>query len=179
MELGIENLKDGLEVVSFMATLIGGIAILFAVRDYSINRKQLNLSALESCISRYREKFLMMNNQSSEQLVTEYIDLVNEELFYFEHQFLPKQVAEEWLDGMIDHLPLYDYAGNMLNGGYCLEIIPQRRLLEQYRFKRVRRIFTVKPSHEMSVIYGDVNRALKEKSRSRLIKEMIRNLDKL
>ena len=76
----------------------------------------------------------------------EYIDLVNEELFYFQNGFLPRVVAEEWLDGMIDMIPIYDPYGNVLNLGYCIPIIHQRKLLDQYRFRRVRRAFTIKQS---------------------------------
>ena len=99
--LGIDHLKDFLEVLSFIATIIGGIAILFAVRDYSISRKQLHLSVLQSCVTRFRDHFMDLGPASEINHVRDYLDLVNEELFYFEHQYLPLAVAHEWLDGMI------------------------------------------------------------------------------
>ena len=59
--LGINSLFDLLEFFSFIATIIGGIAILFAVRDYSISRKQLHLSVLQSCVARFRDHFMDLN----------------------------------------------------------------------------------------------------------------------
>ena len=176
MPLGINDVKDLLEVISFVATVIGGIAILFAVRDYSTNRKQLNLSALESCITRFRDNFIHLNYQSPEPLVVEYIDLVNEELFYFQNRYLPKAVAREWIDGMIDAIPLYDPVGNVLNQGYCIPLIHQRRLLDQYRFRRVRRAFTICQLLELEVMYGDGAPERRELARRKVVDEIIGNL---
>lgn len=179
MPWGIDNLKDLLEVVSFIATVIGGIAILFAVRDYSTNRKQLNLSVMESAIDRFRTHFIHLSHQSPEPLVIEYIDLVNEELFYFQHDFLPKVVAREWIDGMIDLMPLYDPFGNVVNLGYCIPIIHQRKILDQYRFRRVRRAFTIRHDVDLEVVYGDGDFKEREKARLRIVKEVIGNLKKV
>ena len=179
MPTGIDNLKDLLEVISFIATVIGGIAILFAVRDYSTNRKQLNLSALENCITRFRDNFIHLSHQSPEPLVVEYIDLVNEELFYFQNRYLPKAVAREWIDGMIDAIPIYDPIGNVLNQGYCIPLIHQRKLLDQYRFRRVRRAFTIRIQIDPEVIYGDGHPDRREKARRVVVNEIIKNLYRL
>jgi hypothetical protein len=176
MPLGIDNVKDFLEVISFIATVIGGIAILSAVRDYSTNRKQLNLSALESCITRFRDHFIHLNHQSPEPLVVEYIDLVNEELFYFQNKYLPKAVAREWIDGMIDAIPLYDPVGIVLNQGYCIPIIHQRKLLDQYRFRRVRTAFTIRQRLDLDVMYGDGSPVFRETTRRQVVDEILRNL---
>jgi hypothetical protein len=170
---------DFIEVVSFVATVIGGIAILFAVRDYSTNRKQLNLSALESCITRFRENFIHLGHESPEPLVVEYIDLVNEELFYFQNAFLPKVVAQEWIDGMIDAIPLYDPVGNVLNQGYCIPLIHQRKLLDQYRFRRVKRAFTIRHHLDLDLVYGDGAFEPREKARQKIVNEIIRNLKRV
>ena len=162
---------DVLEVASFVATVIGGIAILFAVRDYAINRKHLNLAALESCITRFREQFLSLDAQASEAQVLAYVDFVNEELFYFEHGFLPLGVAEEWLDGMIDLLPLYDPAGQVVNEGHCLPQVIAGGWLETHRFRRVRRVFTLQEVPDLGPVYaGD------EAARQRLVAQLVRNL---
>ncbi|MCB0846970.1 MAG: hypothetical protein KDE26_27155, partial [Bacteroidetes bacterium] len=65
MNWGIADFKDFLEVLSFIATIVGGIAIVLAARDYSVSRKQMHLSVLESCIMRFRENFSGLNPQSS------------------------------------------------------------------------------------------------------------------
>ncbi|MEM7655596.1 MAG: hypothetical protein AAF399_05660 [Bacteroidota bacterium] len=174
---GIENIKDGLEVASFIATIIGGIAILSAVRDYSTNRKQLNFSALESCIVRFREEFLHLGEDSPEKLIVDYIDLINEELFFFEEHFLPKSVAAEWIDGMVERLPLYSPGGELLNPGSSLKVVHQQRILEQYRFRRVKRAFTLRGKYDMDLVYGDADFSLKARERKRLVKEIMKNLN--
>ena len=135
MEWGIEDMKDLLEVGSFIATIIGGIAILAAVRSYSISRKQLNFTALESCIKRYRDQFLDLDRHAPKSQVLRYIDLVNEELFYFEHNYLPVDVAEEWIDGMIEHLPIFDPTGKVLNPDHCIPVIVEAGLLDPIPFQ--------------------------------------------
>ena len=139
--------------------------------------KQLNLSALESCINRFRDNFLHLNKDSKEEEVTAYIDLVNEELFYFEQRFLPRAVAMEWIDGMIDHIPLYDTTGNLLNPSISLPIIHNRRILDQYRFKRVKKAFTLRFEIDADIAFGDSPYRLKEKEREKIVKEIISNLN--
>ena len=180
MDWGIDNVKDLLEVASFLATIIGGIAILAAVRSYSISRKQLNFAALESCIKRYRNNFLDLDRHSPQTQVIRYIDLVNEELFYFEHHYLPLDVAEEWIDGMIQFLPIFDPKGTLLNPDHCIPIIAEAGILDQYRFKRVKQAFTVNIDFSLTDIYGDEEKGIKvqpnEEAREKLIKAIVANL---
>lgn len=173
----VQNIKDLIEIISFFATIIAGVGILFALRDYSINRKQLNLSALESCVTRFRESFLHLSKDSKEEDVIAYVDFVNEELFYFEERFLPYSVAMEWIDGMIDHIPLYDPYGNLINSGISLPIIHRRKILDQYRFKRVKKAFTIRSHVDVDIAFGDVDHKLKEKARDKIVKEILRNLN--
>ena len=176
MESGIDHFKDLLEVLSFVATIIGGIAILFAVRSYSISRKQLNFAALESCIKRYRDHFLDLNHESPESKVIRYVDLVNEELFYFQHRYLPFDVAEEWIDGMIEHLPIYDKSGIVLNPGYFIPVIDAQKILDQYRFRRVKKTFTISANIKVDAVYGDGRFPIQIKEREKLVKAIVKNL---
>ncbi len=174
--LGIKSLFDLLEFFSFIATIIGGIAILFAVRDYSISRKQLHLSVLQSCVARFRDHFMDLNPKSNSTQVRDYLDLVNEEMFYFEQQYLPLEVAHEWLDGMIHFIPIYDGAGNILNEAYCLPQIVAEDMLSNYHFRRIRRIFTVEGKFEMEGIYKDNVKEINMTERERLIRYLLYNI---
>ncbi|MEL7342839.1 MAG: hypothetical protein AAGM67_20310 [Bacteroidota bacterium] len=174
--LGINSLFDLLEFFSFIATIIGGIAILFAVRDYSISRKQLHLSVLQSCVSRFREHFMDLNPESPPLLVRDYLDLVNEEMFYFEQQYLPLEVAHEWLDGMIHFIPIFDGAGQILNQGYCLPQIVDEKMLENYHFRRIRRIFTVEGRFDMESIYKNDLSEINRPERERLLRYLLYNI---
>ncbi|GAB4413507.1 MAG: hypothetical protein OHK0039_20480 [Bacteroidia bacterium] len=143
MNWGIDHIKDALEVLSFLATIVGGIAILLAVRDYAISRKHLNFAALESCISRFRQHYICLDAQSDPQLVQAYLDFINEELFYFEHGYLPLGVAADWLDGMAEHVPVLDASGRLCNAANCLPQLRDSGWLDHYRYRRVRSVFTV------------------------------------
>ena len=178
MNWGIADFKDFLEVLSFIATIVGGIAIVLAARDYSVSRKQMHLSVLESCIMRFRENFSDLNPQSSIEQITAYINLVNEELFYFEHQYLPKEVAEDWIDLMIDIIPIYDTKGNVINEGHCFQSIIDHKILEKYVFRRVKRIFTISspPSPEnIKKIYGELASEIDAVARASLVEDLILN----
>ncbi|KGO79691.1 hypothetical protein Q763_12635 [Flavobacterium beibuense F44-8] len=62
---------------------------------------------MEKCINDFRT-FMNQDNKSADVIASEYIDLVNEEFFYFEKEYLPIDVCIEWIDGMIDYLPFYN-----------------------------------------------------------------------
>lgn len=176
MALGIDHFKDFLEVLSFIATIIGGIAILLAARDYSISRKQLHLSALQGCISRFRDDFLDLSPDSSPEKVIDYLDLINEELFYFEHQYLPLEVAEEWIDGMIQMIPLFGPDGQPLAGDQYLPQIQANSMLDWYRFKRIKLTFTLPFSPSMDRVFGNNLADIDTNTREKIVHAIIKNL---
>lgn len=45
-----------------------------------------------------------------------YLDLCNDEMFYFQHRYLPDEVAREWIDGMFSILPLLRPQGEVVDG---------------------------------------------------------------
>ena len=110
MEFGINNYKDLIEFISFIITSFSLIGIWIT---YAWSKKQMHFSTMEKCIADFRE-FLKSSGKHSDRLAYEYIDLVNEELFYLEKKYLPMNVAIEWIDGMIDFLPFYNADGSFV-----------------------------------------------------------------
>jgi hypothetical protein len=49
-------------------------------------------------------------------VVRQYLDLCNEELFYFQNRYLPTEVEVEWLDGMLEFIPLREAAAPIKAG---------------------------------------------------------------
>jgi hypothetical protein len=90
------------QIIVDIANLIVAVGVLLAITQININRKQLHLATLNRCIDVFRNMSGMRSLQSSATDVHNYIDFVNEELFYIQHKYLPKVVALEWLDGMLD-----------------------------------------------------------------------------
>lgn len=103
IEMGISNVKDFFELCAYIISSISFIAIWVT---YSQSKKQIHFATIEKCIDDYRELYHKYPDKyENPKFLDEYLDLVNEELFYMEKDYLPKEVAEEWIDGMIDYLP--------------------------------------------------------------------------
>ncbi len=107
-----------------------------------------------------------------------YVDFVNEELFYFEQKYIPKDVAYEWIDGMINYMPIFNQAKQILNPNNSITKIHELNLLKD--FQRVRKAFVVKQQYNFDLIYGEADDEatyLKRRDeRERLAKEIYGNL---
>ena len=100
-----------LETLASVAQIVGGIGILVAAATFLVHRSQLNFDVITNCTQRFQEIVvdLKAGHGPRERRARErYVDLCNEQLFYFANGYLPREVIEEWLDGMIYYLPLFD-----------------------------------------------------------------------
>ena len=103
MSWGLTTVKDIAEFFSFIVTSFSLAAIYFS---YFYSKKQIHFATIDKCISDYRELYHKYEEKyDNPNFLGQYLDLVNEELFYIEKDYLPMEVAEEWIDGMIDYLP--------------------------------------------------------------------------
>jgi hypothetical protein len=60
-----------------------------------------------ACIQRFQELLPSLDSDKvAERDILRYLDLCNEELFYFQQRYLRNEVALEWIDGMVRFLPL-------------------------------------------------------------------------
>jgi len=135
----ITHWKDLIEVFVW---IFGTIAIVYGFRQYRMGKKQFQFDVMISCIERYQELVPELVQKRSAfkgetTVINKYIDLCNEELFYFKNGYLPEEVVVEWLDGMIDILPLFDEKGINING----KSIISAELLINY--PRIKSAFTV------------------------------------
>ncbi len=178
MEFGIQNYKDLFEVLSYVATTIGGISLFYAVYNYNISKKQLNFAVLDRCISTFQKEFISISENTKIEDLRRYIDFVNEELFYFEQKYIPKAVAYEWIDGIIDILPIYREGTErkVLNSEKAINKIVENNLLHGY--PRVKKAFTLKDEYKIKLIYSEEESDYldRRKERERLIKEIYGNL---
>lgn len=94
--------------LALAALLFSFLSILYSLRSVQLSRKQLNFAAIISCTEPFQTIIseLKSSNTSVEMgAVKRYVDLCNEELFYFKHNYLPNEIVDEWLEGMIYYLP--------------------------------------------------------------------------
>jgi hypothetical protein len=100
-----------LQILAYVAQIAGGIGLLVAAATFLVHRNQLNFDVIMNCNQRFQEIVADLEaggGQQEKQAKKRYVDLCNEQLFYFSNGYLPREVIEEWLDGMIYYLPLFD-----------------------------------------------------------------------
>lgn len=105
---------DAVEALAYVAQIVGSIALFVAAFTFLVSRNQLNLNVITSCNDRFQRILPWMESgdrQEREQGERQYVDLCNEQLFYFRNKYLPGEVVDEWLDGMIEYLPQLDREG--------------------------------------------------------------------
>jgi hypothetical protein len=147
--IGVGSIKDLVETI---ALLIGTAAIIYGVLSYRVTKNQFNFSVMISCIERFQEILPQVVSADSEvrmQAVRRYIDLCNEELFYFKYHYVPDEVVDEWIEGMAFYLPWLNKEGRNLNPK-AIQEIEQYNLMQDY--PRVRRSFEVTRTYDFDSI---------------------------
>jgi hypothetical protein len=148
----LEQIKDIFEILSFIATIIGMIALFLGYRGYKTTLKQLSFEIVNSCTSRFHTilKELKKEPNNIDNLEA-YIGLCNEELFYFKYDYLPKEVILEWLAGMKDTVPHFIDNHNVNKSPKCVKFLHQESGKEidlLYSYQRLKYTFTF-PSKEI------------------------------
>lgn len=114
MDWGITTVKDVVEVLAYLVQLVAALALITAILTYLAHRNQLRFDVITNCVERFQKIVPNMESadaQEAKRAKRQYVDLCNEQLFYFGEKYLPDEVVEEWLDGMIDYLPQLDGEG--------------------------------------------------------------------
>lgn len=114
-----------------------------------MNRKQMNLGVNTSCNDRFQRIVPWMESgdrRERKQGERQYVDLCNEQLFYFRNKYLPREVVEEWLDGKIEYLPQLDHEGKPYPDHHRTRMIDPV-WLEDY--PRIERAFSVDKFYDL------------------------------
>ena len=102
--VSVENVRDAVQT---FAVLAGSLSLVTATIAYLLSRKSLQFSVMIACIERFQDLLPSLDSDEvAERDVLRYLDLCNEELFYFKQRYLRNEVALEWIDGMVRFLPL-------------------------------------------------------------------------
>lgn len=176
MNFGINSVKDITEFFSYIVTSFSLIGILIT---YAVSKKQIHFTAMEKCIGDFRE-FLKPQNKSGNQIALEYIDLVNEELFYLEKKYLPLDVCIEWVDGMIDYLPFYNNGNFIKSEKLALFDNEEITMITLNGYPRVLNFIILKQTIDFEKVrlppINEENRKIQFEERNKLITEIISNL---
>lgn len=160
---------DLFEAASHVAQVIAATAVIYAAVTYSLNRKQLNFDVITSCTARWQEimpnlEKTLKDGEHNWEVEERYVDLCNEELFYFVEGYLPKAVVGEWLTGMVLYVPHYrgEIEDEDLKEVFDRMVRPER--LEGY--PRVRSIFNLdrpyNPKEEREELVGEIEKKIED-----------------
>lgn len=168
-----------MELANLIISGITALAILFAVVQIRINKKQLFLSTITKCVSDFRNLGELKRQTEDTILINRYVDLTNEELFYFEHNYIPKDIMKEWIDGMIDFIPITNRKGQILNKKYCVKYIADHRSIIFQNFPRIQYTFEINKTYDFRLIYStdESKRIDRVKERKRLIEEIFKKVN--
>jgi len=172
IEFGINNLKDLAEFVSYLITIITLIGLWIT---YRFSKKQLHFPAMAKCMNVFRE----MTKEPLSDFSEVYIELVNEEFFYIENDYIPIEVGMEWIDGMIDYLPFFDYNENFIESQKLESLRNKIKTLEILtNYPRVSKAIHLSIDIDFDKIFNNdtKNKNERRKERDKLIFEIINNL---
>ena len=166
------------EICSLVLSGFTVLTLFFAVRQIKINRQQLYLATITKCIQDFRMMGNIDKDTLDEAVLWKYIDLVSEEMFYFEHDYIPTNVSIEWIDGMLDYLPVSDRHGMVLNSDHCIQLLYDKIDIFFIRFPKIRKSFQIEGTYNFPVIYSSSKDKIRDRiiERARLAKEILSNV---
>lgn len=160
------------EIIHNITDVIAVFTIL-GLFMYRTIQRQLFLATMTRLTDIYRDNYVDLKQTKDEITVKKYIDFVNEELFFMQNKYIPRPVIYEWIDGMIELIPI-TYNKKIWNEGLCLDIIHRKDLLKNYQ--RVGSTFTISKNYDLAKIYGIENTKIDYPLRKKLVKEISKNL---
>lgn len=168
------------QIVSIILNIILIAIAAFATKQILINQKQLHIATISSCVAGYRLLGGLKKTTNDNVVLGKYIDLTNEELFYFQHDYLPLEVSKEWIDGMIDFMPITNAESEIINKEYCLKYFVDYRDEMFKSYPRIKHAFELESgrSYDIDLIYNDhkLKRKLRINERKVLIEEILKNI---
>jgi hypothetical protein len=144
-----------IEMVSFVATIIGMTALFFGYRAHSISLKQLNFQIIDRCTSRFHQVVYQLRKEpENPDAVAAYLGLCNEEIFYFKYRYLPEGVIREWIENMTSTVPHWVGQENVNNSPNCVRVIfGEQNLMDNYQ--RLQEAFTFESYREYESLKKD------------------------
>ena len=119
-------------------------------------------------------------NCTDKIVLSQYLDLVNEELFYFQHKYLPNEISNEWIDGMIDFLPITNSKSEVLNENFCIKYLSEYREEMFKNYPRIKHAFELEGNHnyDVALLYNNSKEFRKARivERKVLIAEVLANI---
>lgn len=123
MDWLVEN-KELIEVIASIITALSFLAIVITFISLRRSIKALNFEIIASCSERFAKILYRFHSDPEKEVIVlrQYIDLCHEQLFYYREGYIVgSSIVSEWIDGMIDFLPVYI-------GGECINLENSNRI---------------------------------------------------
>lgn len=96
----MEHSEHWSTILANIVTSFGILSLIGLLIAYRQTQNQFKFTVMLSCIDRFQQLIPVVRNDDQDiERLKKYIDLTNEELFYFQRHYIPKEVMIEWLDG--------------------------------------------------------------------------------
>jgi hypothetical protein len=96
---------------TIVANIVTSLGILGFIGIYLAHRQsqnQFKFTVMLSCIDRFQQLSPLLRGDNDDLArLKKYVDLTNEEFFYFQREYIPKEVIVEWMDSIVDFFPIY------------------------------------------------------------------------
>jgi hypothetical protein len=105
----MEHSEHWSTILANIVTSFGILSLIGLLIAYRQTQNQFKFTVMLSCIDRFQQLIPVVRNDDQDiERLKKYIDLTNEELFYFQRHYIPKEVMIEWLDSICDLVPIYE-----------------------------------------------------------------------
>jgi hypothetical protein len=105
-----------LELLSKISGILTFIVVIIGLLSLRYSKKQIHFNTMTKCIDEYRrivrdqQRLLYKDDKDSVYekyiLALDHLGLVNEELFYMQKNYLHKDISSEWINNMLDYIPV-------------------------------------------------------------------------
>jgi hypothetical protein len=181
---------DLIPIIISAFTLFQVIVAFIIIRI--IDHRNLQLKIMQDCIDQYRK--IVNGKAISEDNVHAFLEIINEEIYYLEKGFIPKDIESEWLTNMINYLPIFSFdKKNKVNfnspvNSKILEcrdsIFAKKEWLEQLiPYPRIIKLIVINMKVEKISVSDTIDQEYKDfakinKWKENIKKEMIKNMNK-
>lgn len=94
------DILDVAQLLANIATIGGIIAIFFLFKQHNHSKDLRNLQLMQRCIDNFRTWY----SNPNKKVDFFYLELLNEELFYFQKGLIEEEIALEWIEGILDFI---------------------------------------------------------------------------
>lgn len=160
------------EIGASIATMVGVLGVIFLIIEHFANRNLRNIQLMHRCIDNFRQWF----NGYDQKINMAYLELLNEEFFYFQKRLIEKKVAIEWIEGILDFIQVYGKGGAVLNtylNQVNIETLPEWTNREVF-FARIK--YFIYPKLPANIIIPAVTETNHAKKKRELAKALYKHI---